>query len=388
MNYILFDGDRRNALLPFTLTRPVAEIRVGILTIRQKWEYCLKSSISTITEDYLAGKFSKVETQQNILINSSFLPNEALIEQILNITENQVITQNNRIVAFYTENITHTHKFDLYKSIEFPYKCLTIDNIWDIFQKNADAIQTDFELLTRGRKSQPIPKSINVITPENIFIEEGAKMEYVTINASTGVVYIGKNSEIMENSVIRGPFALGEQAQIKMGTKIYGATTIGDQSRIGGEVSNSVIMGYSNKAHNGFLGNSVIGQWCNLGAGTNNSNLKNNYQEVKLWNYSTKNFEKTGLQFCGLMMGDHSKCAINTKFNTGTVVGVSANIFGNDFPSKFIPSFSWCGASKIMDYQIDKAIETARMVVNRRNKKLTEEDEKIFRYIFENRANM
>jgi len=382
MNYILFDGDRRDALLPFTLTRAVAEIRVGILTIRQKWEHHLKSSISTITEDYLSEKFPKTETQQNILINSSFLPNEALVEQILNLTENQAIVQNNRIIAFYTQNTKKKYNFDLYKQKEFEHKCLTIDNSWDIFQKNAEAIQADFKLLTYGRKSQSISKSVNSITPENIFIEEGAKLEFVTLNASTGVIYIGKNSEIMENSVIRGPFALGEGAQIKMGTKIYGATTIGNHSKVGGEISNSVVMGYSNKAHNGFLGNSVIGQWCNIGAGTNNSNLKNNYQKIKLWNYSTKNFEKTGLQFCGLMMGDHSKCAINTMFNTGTIVGVSANVFGEGFPSKFIDSFTWGGTN---NYQIDKAIETARIVMNRRKEKLTQEDEKILRYIFENR---
>jgi len=385
MNYILFDGDRRDALLPFTLMRPVAEIRVGILTIRQKWEHYLKNAISTITEDYLSEKFAKIETEQNILINSSFLPNEALMQQILNLSENQVITQNNRIIAFYTQNIKKKYNFGSYKAIEFPHKCLTIDNTWDIFQKNADAIQTDFKLLTHGRKSQSIPKSVNAIAVENIFIEKGAKLEFVTLNASTGVIYIGRNSEIMENSVIRGPFALGEGAQIKMGTKIYGATTVGNHSKIGGEISNSVLMEYSNKAHDGFLGNSVIGQWCNIGAGTSNSNLKNNYQEIKLWNYSTKNFEKTGLQFCGLMMGDHSKCAINTMFNTGTVVGASANIFGNDFPSKFIPSFTWGGTSKLVDYQIDKALETAKIVMNRRNKKFSKEDEKIFRHVFENR---
>jgi len=382
MNYILFDGDRRDALLPFTLTRAVAEIRVGILTIRQKWEHHLKSSVSTITEDYLSEKFPKTETEQNVLINSSFLPNEALVEQILNLTENQAIIQNNRIIAFYTQNTKKKYNFDLYKQREFEHKCLTIDNPWDIFQKNTEAIQTDFKLLTYGRKSQSIPKSVNVIAPENIFIEEGAKLAFVTLNASTGVIYIGKNSEIMENSVIRGPLALGEGAQIKMGAKIYGATTIGNHSKVAGEISNSVVMGYSNKAHNGFLGNSVIGQWCNIGAGTNNSNLKNNYQEIKLWNYSTKNFEKTGLQFCGLMMGDHSKCAINTMFNTGTVVGVSANVFGDGFPSKFIDSFTW---GRTNNYQIDRAIETAKIVMNRRKKKLSKEDEKILRYIFENR---
>lgn len=383
MNYILFDGHRRNALLPFTYTKPVADLRIGILTIREKWEHYLGSTTTTITEDYLADKYPMVESDQNILINSSFLPTEKLVELIKGLKENEAVLIGDEIVAFHTKDTQEEVDFEQYEFIEFEDDCISIENTWDIFAKNDKAIQADFELLTKDRKSQPIPKSVNVIAPENIFIEEGAKLEFVTLNASTGVIYIGKNSEIMEGSVIRGPFALGEEAQVKLATKIYGATTVGPHCRVGGEVNNSVMMAYSNKGHDGFLGNSVLGEWCNIGADSNNSNLKNNYEEVKLWSYETERFEKTGLQFCGLMMGDHSKCGINTMFNTGTVVGVSANIFGSGFPRNFVPSFSWGGASGFSTYLTNKAFETARIVMDRRHIELTDMDKQILEHVFE-----
>src|SRR5690606_24924204 len=244
-------------------------------------------------------------------------------------------------------------------------------------------LEDDFELLTDGRRSQPIPATNNIINGQNIFIEEGAKLEFVTLNASFGPIYIGKDAEIMEGSIIRGPFALCEHATVKLGAKIYGPTTVGPHSKVGGEVNNSVIFGYSNKGHDGFMGNSVLGEWCNLGADTNNSNLKNNYAEVRLWDYNTESFARTGLQFCGLMMGDHSKCGINTMFNTGTVVGVSANIFGSGFPRNFIPSYSWGGAAGMTTFKTDKAFEVAREVMKRRNLEFTEQDEKIMEHVFE-----
>jgi UDP-N-acetylglucosamine diphosphorylase/glucosamine-1-phosphate N-acetyltransferase len=260
---------------------------------------------------------------------------------------------------------------------------LTVQNTWDIFAKNDTALRADFELVTQDRKSQPIPKSVNVIAPENIFIEEGAKLEFVTLNASTGPIYIGKDAEIMEGSVIRGPFALCEGAGVKLASKVYGATTVGPYSKIGGEVNNSVLFAYSNKGHDGFLGNSVLGEWCNIGADSNNSNLKNNYEEVKLWSYETEGFAKTGLQFCGLMMGDHSKCGINTMFNTGTVVGVSANIFGSGFPRNFVPSFSWGGAAGFTTYTTSKAFATAKLVMSRRNVEFDEKEQAILEHVFE-----
>lgn len=383
MNYILFDGTVRNALLPFTYTRPVADIRVGILTIREKWEKYLGYTTTTLTEEYLMDKFPMVEMEENVMINASYLPNEVLAEMVMALEANQAIFKGEDVIAFYTQDTQEEVDFDTYEIIEFTEECLTIEHPWDIFKKNDAAIREDFELLTEGRTSQPIPSSVNVISAENIFIEEGAKLEFVTLNASSGPIYIGKNSEIMENSVIRGPFALCEEAQVKLGTKVYGATTVGPHSRIGGEVSNSVLFGYSNKGHDGFLGNSVLGEWCNLGADTNNSNLKNNYEEVKLWSYEKEGFVKTGLQFCGLMMGDHSKSGINTMFNTGTVVGVSANIFGSGFPRNFVPSFSWGGASGFTTYVTKKAFDTAKIVMSRRNVEFTDEDAAIMEHIFE-----
>ncbi|MBF6607631.1 MAG: GlmU family protein [Flavobacterium sp.] len=383
MNYILFDGVVRNALLPFTFTRPVADIRVGILTIREKWEKYLGSTTTTLTEEYLSDKFPMVEMEENVMINAAYLPNEVLAEMVKSLEPNQMIMRDDDIIAFYTRDTQEEVDFDSYENIEFTDECLTIEHTWDIFAKNDAAIREDFELLTEDRVSQPIPKSVNCIAPENIFIEEGAKLEYVTLNASTGPIYIGKDSEIMEGSVIRGPFALCEHAQVKLATKVYGATTVGPHSRIGGEVNNSVLFGYSNKGHDGFLGNSVLGEWCNIGADSNNSNLKNNYEEVKLWSYEKEGFAKTGLQFCGLMMGDHSKCGINTMFNTGTVVGVSANIFGSGFPRNFVPSFSWGGAAGFSTYITKKAFETARLVMSRRDVEFDQKESAILEHVFE-----
>ncbi|MFY8097405.1 MAG: GlmU family protein [Flavobacterium sp.] len=382
MNYILFDGNVRNALLPFTFTRPVADIRVGILTIREKWEKYLGYTTTTITEEYLSEKYPMVEMEENVIINASFLPNQVLAEMVRNLEENQAIFYDDEVIAFYAKEGQEVD-FESYDVVEYNDECIRIEHTWDIFQKNDVAIREDFDLLTEDRFSQPIPKSVNVIAPENIFIEEGAKLEFVTLNASTGPIYIGKNAEIMEGSVIRGPFALCEEAQVKLATKIYGATTVGPHCRVGGEVNNSVLFAYSNKGHDGFLGNSVLGEWCNIGADSNNSNLKNNYEEVKLWSYESERFEKTGLQFCGLMMGDHSKCGINTMFNTGTVVGVSTNIFGSGFPRNFVPSFSWGGATGFATYITKKAFDTAKIVMSRRHVDFTEEDAKILEHIFE-----
>lgn len=383
MNYILFDGPARNALLPFTFTRPVADILVGIMTIRQKWELHLGSTTTTLTEEYLSDKYPMVELEGNVMINASFLPNAILAELVSNLEPNQAIFKKDEIIAFYTSENQEEVDFDTYEIIEYNDDCITIENTWDIFSKNDVAIREDFELLTQDRRSQPIPKSVNVIAPENVFIEEGAKLEYVTLNASSGPIYIGRDAEIMEGSVIRGPFALCDNAQVKMASKIYGATTVGPYSRVGGEVKSVVIFAYSNKGHDGFLGDSVLGEWCNIGADSNNSNLKNNYEEVRLWSYQTEGFAKTGLQFCGLMMGDHSKCGINTMFNTGTVVGVSANIFGSGFPRNFVPSFSWGGASGFTTYLTKKAFETAKLVMARRNIVFDETEAAILEHVFE-----
>lgn len=383
MNYILFDGATRNTLLPLTYTKPVADLRIGILTIREKWEKQLGYTTSTLTEDYLEEKYPMVEMEQNIMINASFLPTKLLVNQILELKENQAIYKNNEIIAFYTIKSQDEVDFAKYKQIEFINEVFQIKNTWDLFSLNDIAIRNDFELITKGRKSQPIPDSVQCLSKENIFIEKGAKITFSVLNASKGPIYIGENTEVMEGSLIRGPFSLGENAVVKMGTKIYGATTVGPYCTVGGEVKNSVLMAYSNKGHEGYLGDSVLGEWCNIGADSNNSNLKNNYAQVRMWNYETESFTKTGLQFCGLIMGDHSKCAINTMFNTGTVVGISANIYGSNFPRNFIPSFSWGGAAGFSTYQINKANETAKLVMQRKKIEFDEKEQKILIHIFE-----
>ena len=383
MNYILFDGSVRNQLLPFTYTRPVADLRVGILTIREKWERMLGYTTSSVTEDYLVDKFPMVEFNDNVFINASIIPSENLVNMVSNLSENKAIFLNNEPVAFFAKKDQEVN-FETYDVIEYNFNdIIKIEHIWDIFKFNGEAIKKDFQLLTSGRDSQPIPETTNVLNESQIFIEEGAVLPLCSLNATDGPIYIGKDSEIMEGSLIRGPFALCNNATIKMGAKIYGPTTIGPFSKMGGEINNCVIFGYSNKGHDGFLGNSVVGEWCNLGADTNNSNLKNNYAEVRLWDYETEGFAKTGLQFCGLMMGDHSKCGINTMFNTGTVIGVSANIFGSGFPRNFIPSFSWGGYSGMITYKTVKAFEVAKVVMERRNELFTEIDRQILEYIFE-----
>lgn len=383
MNYILFDGNVRDALLPFTYTRPVADIRIGILTIREKWEHRLGLTTTTITEEYLEEKYPMVEMAKNILINSSYLPTKALVEQVKMLSENQAIFNNGEVVAFFAKKTQEEVNFDTYEQFEFEDDVIKIDHTWDIFSKNGEAIEQDFQLLTQGRRSQPIPEGVRYLNKEHIFIEEGAEISFAILNASTGPIYIGKGAKIMEGSIVRGPFAMCENSVLKIGAKMYGPTTLGPYCKVGGEVNNSVLFGFSSKGHEGFLGNSVLGEWCNLGADTNTSNLKNNYAEVKLWNYESDRFAKTGLQFCGLMMGDHSKCGINMMFNTGTVVGVSANIYGSGYPRNFIPSFSWGGSSGLTTYQLKKVFQVAEAVMKRRDKVLSVNDQNILTAVFE-----
>jgi UDP-N-acetylglucosamine diphosphorylase/glucosamine-1-phosphate N-acetyltransferase len=382
MNYILFDGTVRDSLLPFTFTRPVADIRVGILTIREKWEKYLNTTTTTVTEDYLSEKYPMVELDENILINASFLPNKALVGKIESLQKNEAIFHDEEVIAFYSLEGQEVD-FSTFKSIEFEGDVLRIKNTWDIFSRNGEALQADYDFLTEGRKSAPISKTNSLIHPENIFLEEGASVEYSILNATEGPIYLGKDSEIWEGSLIRGAFALCNNAVVKMGARMYGATTVGPFGKVCGEISNSVIFGYSSKGHEGYLGNAVLGEWCNIGADSNNSNLKNNYAKVRLWNYASEKFEQTGLQFCGLMMGDHSKTAINTMFNTGTVIGVNANIYVPGFPRNFIPSFSWGGASGFSTYQPQKAFEAAKVMMARRGVEFDEKEANILNHVFE-----
>lgn len=384
MNYILSDGNHREDLFPFTFTRPVSEIRVGIMTISEKWEKWLNSSVSFQTEDYLSEKFPLTVGAENTVINGCYLPNESLTLAIKKLKMGEALIGGDSYIAYVTENLETGFEESAYTAIPFDEEVLTIKHTWDIFSNNAAALQADYDLITKGRISQPIPDTNQVRSPENIFIEEGATVEFCILNASTGPIYIGKNALMMEGCMVRGGLALCENAILKMGTKIYGAVTAGPGCKLGGEVNNAVLFANSNKGHDGFLGNSVLGEWCNIGADTNTSNLKNNYAEVRLWNYKTGGFAKTGLQFCGLMMGDHSKCGINVMFNTGTVIGVSANIFGSGFPRNFIPSFSWGGATAgYTTFKTNKAFEVAEAMMKRRNIEFNDTEANILEHVFE-----
>lgn len=385
-NYILFDGEERDDLLPLCFTRPVSELRVGILTIREKWERRLRGSYSWKTQDYLQEKYPERIKPQNILINGHVCPTDQLIEQVKELVTGAGIIWKGIVVAVSSgedELKDFPVKEDGFAWTEYAGELDFIRYPWDLIQKNTNQIHIDYDLLTADRESAPISQTNQLIHPEHIFVETGAKLEYVTINASQGPVYIGKDAEVMEGSLIRGPFALGDHGVVNMGSKIYGGTTIGPYSKVGGEISQSIILGYSNKGHDGFLGSSVLGEWCNLGAGTNVSNLKNNYEQVKVWNYSALRFLKTGLQFCGLIMGDHSKAGINTMFNTGTVIGVACNIHGTGFPRQFVPSFSDGGPAGFKLHQLKSVFSTATTVMGRRGKSLTETDQEILTSVFD-----
>jgi UDP-N-acetylglucosamine diphosphorylase/glucosamine-1-phosphate N-acetyltransferase len=387
MNYILFDENIvRTNLLPLTFVRPVADIRIGILTIREKWEKRLKTTTSSLTEGYLSAKYPMIKEAENILINGSICPNDEIIKAILNLKPNQTVVYKDTIIALHVTDSDLDRIGDAssegIEEIRISDAPLKINHTWEIFSKNGAAIAEDFQLLTKGRKSQKLSETNRVLGAENIFVEKGAKIECAILNATTGPIYIGKNANVMEGAVIRGPFVLGESAEVKMAAKIYGPTTVGPYCRVGGEINNSVLFGYSNKAHDGFLGHSVIAEWCNLGADTNTSNLKNTYDDVRLWSYAKSTFVNTNLQFCGLIMGDHSRCAIDTNFNTGTVVGVNANIFGAGFQRNFIASFTWGGTAGYTNYSIKKAIEVAEIVFKRRNREFNDIEKELLTSVY------
>jgi UDP-N-acetylglucosamine diphosphorylase/glucosamine-1-phosphate N-acetyltransferase len=385
-SYILFDDYRRDHLLPFTFIRPVADIRVGILTIREKWEKWTGHVFSYKTQDYLQEKFPLIPGEENMVINGSITPNRMLVDEIMALNCGDVLMKDSQFVAGCIDRSSLDNFTGLppegYSRKFVRSDFLSLSKPWHIYLLNGDELQSDFGLITANRETMPVSSTNNLINPGNIFVEEGAKLDYVTINASDGPVYIGRNAMIMEGTMIRGPFALCEEAQVKMGAHIYGPTTVGPFSKVGGEITNSVIMAFSNKVHDGYMGNSVIGEWCNIGAGSNTSNLKNNYTLIKVWNYVTGKSEETGLQFCGLFMGDYSRCGINTMFNTGTVVGISSNIYGSGFPGSFIPSFSWGGAAGFETYRLGKAMETLKMGMSIRHFELNDTDKKIIDRIF------
>ncbi|KAA5536530.1 glucose-1-phosphate thymidylyltransferase [Taibaiella lutea] len=391
MHYILFDGSARNQFLPFTHTRPVADIRCGIMTMRQRWEHFTGNKTSTATIEYLQKVFPQGNDKEQIYINAAVFATPELFLAIGQLNEGDALISENILLAVRTEKAlqseTDFEDFTAYNLITYNGSVQLLKKVWDIFGLNGKAIESDFTLLTKDRQSQPLPAYVTAINPSNIFVEEGAKIYPCIINAEAGPVYIGKDAEIMEGCIIRGAFAMCDHSVLKMASKVYSNTTLGPGCKVGGEVSNVVFFANSNKGHDGFLGNAVIGEWCNLGADSNCSNLKNNYDIVKIWDESQMKSVNTGLQFCGLMMGDHSKCGINTMFNTGTVVGVSCNLYGAGFPKVFVPSFSWGDHVKMVVYNINKAIETANRMMERRGLTLSEAEKEVLQHIFEQTEN-
>ncbi len=385
MQLIFSDAQYWGEFLPLTYTKPIAELRTGILTFSERWIKLLNfDEVSYITEDYLQKKFKTYEKKESLLITPNFLPSESVLNQIKNLQLGEALIYEDEVLAARLD-MQDFSLSKIEKMTDVTEELIFFKKPTDLFSLNEKAINFDFELVTKGRTSQELSKTNGFLgKKEDLFIEEGAEIEFTTLNCKTGKIYIGKNAEIMEGSVVRGSLALCEGSKINMGSKIYGATTIGPHSKVGGEVNNIIITGFTNKGHEGFVGNSVIGEWCNLGADTNSSNLKNNYAEVKLWSYKTKKFEKTGLQFCGLIMGDHSKSAINTQFNTGTIVGVGANIFKSGFPPNVIEHFSWGGFKGDEKFRLEKAYEVAEKAMARRKLPLTDEDKEILEWIYNN----
>lgn len=381
MNVILFCEKEQEQLLPLTYLKPCGELRMGILTFKDRWEKFLGKKISYKTLPYLAEAFPMKEEETNLFLNPTYLPTAELFDTLLNLKQGKAIEYKGAILAFKGSNEDFEAKN--WETQSWDAELIHIQRPYDLFSYNDKVLAFDFELLTKNRISQPISETNGVIHEENIFLEEGAKVEYAILNATDGPIYIGKDAEICEGSMVRGGLALCEHAKLNLGTKIYGATTIGPHCKVGGEVNNSILTGYSNKGHDGFLGNSVIGEWCNLGADTNNSNLKNNYGEVKLWNYAEDKYEKTGLQFCGLIMGDHAKSAINTQFNTGTVVGPFANVFRAGFPPNRVEMFSWGGGKEDGNFRLDAAYEVAERMMSRRKVELTNDMKNIIKYLFD-----
>jgi len=383
ISFILFDDDTWHSLLPLTFTRPVSEIRIGIMTIMEKWEKHTGTQFSCKTQDYLSEKFPLHAGHENLIINSSVLPSTGLINEIMELKKDEALTDGQVVIAAYLRGDKALENLDLQairgRQIRSEYSRIT--RPWHIFQLNGAELQADFDIITKGRRPAALSKSNNLIRPENIFAEEGAIMEYCTVNASAGPVYLGRNTEIMEGTMIRSPFALCEGSQVKMGAKIYGPTTIGPFSKAGGEINNVIMFSYSNKVHDGYLGNSVLGEWCNIGADTNASNLKNNYGNVKVWSYPSASFEDSGQQFCGLIMGDHSRCGINTMFNTGTVVGICSNIYGAGYPRTFIPSFSRGGPAGFKPNGLQEVIDSIERAMKRRNRFPDDVDRKMLAYI-------
>lgn len=393
-NYVLCDDPViREQLLPFTFTRPIANLRMGIFTFEEKWSRLLDGISGFYTVDYLSNKYPfhpKGPSEGGVwVLNASILPTVQLAEKIKQLTEEDVLVYGDTWVAFFVTETQWNEKGKIYpkaldclsgrETVSYDGDLMKICHPWDIFSLNDKQIKADLELLMKEKPSYTIDgEGMSTWGAYPLYAEPGARVDHALIDTSEGPVYLGRNSRIMPGSLVKGPLALCEGSIIKMGAKIYGGNTFGPYCKVAGEVESTVMLGYSNKAHDGFIGDAVIGEWCNLGAGTNCSNLKNDYSQVRVWSYPKESFVKTGLQFCGLFLADHSKSAIGTQFNTGTVVGVAANVFASGFPRNFIPSFTW-GKEP---YKMDRALETARIVYARRGKIFDAEDEAILRAVY------
>ena len=370
----LFEENEGLDLWPLSATRPVGELRVGIMTIAEKWATLLNAEVMHETRDYLYEKFGSDSKTVDLRISAHVLPTKEIKESILQLKEDQTLIVNDRVIAIKGSG---SQKITVDCNVSF------VDRPFHIFKFAGDQIISDFTSITKDRKSIEISSTNTIIGDHPVFMEEGSKAECCIFNTTDGPIYIGKNAQVMEGSIIRGPFAMCEGSNVKMGSKIYSNSALGPYCNVGGELNNVVMQGYSNKGHDGFLGNAVLGEWCNIGADTNCSNLKNTYDQVKVWNYRTNRFERSGEQFCGLIMGDHSKCGINTMFNTGTVVGVGCNIYGSGFPRQFVPDFSWGGANGFTTHKLPQMEKTAQLMMVRRKKEFNESEKSIIHSVFE-----
>lgn len=386
MNVILFDHTQREALYPIVFTRPVSSIRVGMLSIQQKWESLLNVVVSTLVPDYLSAKFpSKFETE-DLYINASVLPSKPLIDEILKLNTNQKLVKGDLLLAFYGEKMKWEKVEKLaskLEAVESESVIVNIKNTWDIISLLKPELQSDFNLVAERFTPAQIPSYTTAIERNNIWVGANVKLGACILNATEGEIVIDDDAEIMDGAMVKGPVYLGKHSCIKMGAKIYGPVSVGEHCKLGGEVCDSILQAYSNKGHDGFLGHSYLGEWCNLGADTNTSNLKNTYEPVRLWNYSTKKFDRTGMQFLGLIMGDHSKTGINTMLNTGTVIGVACNVYGGGFPRNFIPDFSMGSSHKMEKFPLKKVFEMAGAMMQRRKIEFSHSDEEILTSVFE-----
>lgn len=389
--YLVDAPDSHENLLPLSFTRPVADFRIGISTIREKWEQHIPGIYNYLPVDYLREKFGDVSNPdaEAIFITGALIPDKEVADAILSMQPGEALCKNDTLLAF-RGILSHLINKE-YKTLEYPGQPRIIKYVFDIFRLNPEMIAEDFHRLTAGRKSQPLSDSNRVIGDftdsegrQMLFIEEGASIEGATINLRKGPVYIGRNAEIMEGSCVRGPLALCEKAKIRMGSKIYGGSTFGPYCKVGGEIDNAVFFGFSNKAHDGYLGNAVIGEWCNIGAGVNASNLKNDYSKIRVWNYKSQTFMRTDLQFCGPIIGDHTKIGVNCMLNTATVLGVGVNIHGSGFPRVFVPSFSeGSPVTGFTNVSMKKFHDIAERVMSRRDLRLTDIDNRIYEKVYE-----